>query len=206
MKPLTLMRRKITGGCVSKMVDMHEKMREQLIEHGKIEPDAELSKREIQKLYMKYQFEFMRASAGKAKAPSKKSKRKPDTKISKSIELKESTRKKITPKPRKALKFAIEQLLTLTKGANYCMTAIGGGWVNLRYKKSKDSLYFQVAGNKYIAPLKVNKAEIKKLEKLGIKAEPMSDDIFSTLFDDKPRDIDRIVDIIFDIFNDIRKK
>ncbi|MHA1928925.1 MAG: hypothetical protein ACTSV2_10170 [Candidatus Thorarchaeota archaeon] len=185
------------------MVDMHEKMREQLIEHGKIEPDAELSKREIQKLYMKYQFEFMRASAGKTKAPSRKSRSKPTRPTSKPLELKESTRKKVEPKPRKALKFAIEQLLSFTKGANYCMTVGGDGWVNLRYKKSKDSLYFQVAGNKYIKPLRVDKDEIKKLEKLGIKAEPMSDDIFSTLFDDKPRDIDRIVDIIFEVFNDI---
>ncbi|MHA1576422.1 MAG: hypothetical protein ACTSU3_03590, partial [Candidatus Thorarchaeota archaeon] len=116
-----------------------------------------------------------------------------------------ATRKKgrTEPRPREALKYAIEKLLTIAKGANYCMTVVGDGWVNLRYKKSKDSLYFQVAGNKYIAPLKVEKDEIKKLKKLGIKEEPMSHDIFSTLFDDKPRDVDRIVDIIFEIFSDI---
>lgn len=54
------------------MVDRFEKMREQLIEHGKIKQDEELSKREIQKLYMKYQFEFMRAAAAKPKPPKKK--------------------------------------------------------------------------------------------------------------------------------------
>jgi len=54
------------------MVDMHEQMREQLIEHGKISPDDELNKREIQKLYMKYQFEMMRADAAKPKPPKKK--------------------------------------------------------------------------------------------------------------------------------------
>ncbi|MHA1480869.1 MAG: hypothetical protein ACTSQZ_05560, partial [Candidatus Thorarchaeota archaeon] len=62
---------------------------------------------------------------------------------------------------------------------------------------------FQVAGNKYIAPLKLETDEIKKLKKLGLKEEPMSDDIFSTHFDDKPRDVDRIVEIIFEIFSDI---
>ena len=188
---------------VFRMVDMHEQMREQLIKHGKISADDELSKREIQKLYMKYQFEMMRADAGKTKPPSKKPSYEPDPSTFKSLGLTASKRKKITPKPREFLKYAIEKLLTVAKGANYCMTVVGDGWVNLRYKKSKDSLYFQVAGNKYIAPLKVEKDEIKKLKKLGIKEEPMSHDIFSTLFDDKPRDVDRIVDIIFEIFSDI---
>lgn len=178
-------------------------MREQLIEHGKIKADDELSKREIQKLYMKYQFEFMRASAGKTKAPSRKSSYEPKASTRKSLGLTASKRKKIKPQPRKALKYAIEKLLTIAKGANYCMTSIGDGWVNLRYKKSKDTLYFQVAGNKYIAPTKIEKDEIKKLKKLGIKEEPMSDDIFSRHFDDKPRDVDRIVEIIFEIFSDI---
>ncbi|MGY5879883.1 MAG: hypothetical protein RTV31_06510 [Candidatus Thorarchaeota archaeon] len=54
------------------MVDMYEQMKEQLVKHGKINPDEELSKREIQKLYMKYQFEMMRADAAKPKPPKKK--------------------------------------------------------------------------------------------------------------------------------------
>lgn len=182
---------------------MHKQMRDALLEHGKINPDDELSKKEIQNLYMKYQFEMMRAGAGKTKRPSKKRRDVPDPSTFKPSGITASKREKITPKPRKALKYAIEKLLTIAKGANYCMTAIGDGWVNLRYKKSKDTLYFQVAGNKYIAPTKIEKDEIKKLKKLGIKEEPMSDDIFSRHFDDKPRDVDRIVEIIFDIFSDI---
>lgn len=128
-----------------------------------------------------------------------------DTEGSDSLTALAATRAKgrTEPRPREALKYAIEQLLSITKGANYCMTVAGDGWVNLRYKKSKDSLYFQVAGNKYIAPSKLEVDEVKKLETLGITEEPMSDDIFSTLFDDKPRDVNRIVDIIFEIFTDI---
>jgi len=59
------------------MIDRFKAMREKLEEHGKIKPDDELSNKEIQKMYMKYQFEFMRAAAKKSKPPKKKKKAAP---------------------------------------------------------------------------------------------------------------------------------
>jgi hypothetical protein len=61
----------------------------------------------------------------------------------------------------------------------------------------------QVAGNQYISPIKLEDKHVKMLEEMGIKAEKFSNDIFSTTFDDKPRDLDVIVDLVIKVFNNV---
>jgi hypothetical protein len=61
----------------------------------------------------------------------------------------------------------------------------------------------QVAGNQYISLIKLEDKYVKMLEEMGIKAEEYSNDIFSTTFDDKPRDLDEIVDLVIRVFNNV---
>ena len=86
---------------------------------------------------------------------------------------------------REGIKQALNALLTEAKGASYCMIASDHRWINFRYKRSKNNLHLQVAGNKYITPHKLSDADIKQLEKMGIPPEPMSVEIYARDFDDE---------------------
>ncbi len=104
-------------------------------------------------------------------------------------------------RPREGLAYALEKLTTVAKGGNYCMVVVGGCWVNSRYKKRGNHLYFQVSGNKYIpSTSRLEKEHVEMLKDMGIVEEEMSDDIYSRHFDDKPRDFKKVVDTIFEIF------
>jgi len=106
---------------------------------------------------------------------------------------------------REGIKQALNALLTEAKGASYCMIVVNRAWINFRYKRSKNNLHLQVAGNKYISPLKLSDDDIKRLDKMGIPPEPMSIEIYARDFDEEPRDLDQIVSIAIEIFNDIYK-
>jgi len=99
--------------------------------------------------------------------------------------------------------FQLTALLTHAKGASYCMIVASRAWINFRYKRSKDNLHLQVAGNQYISPMELSDADIKNLEAMGIPPEEGSVDIWATDFDDTPRDLDKIVETAMRIFNDI---
>jgi hypothetical protein len=104
---------------------------------------------------------------------------------------------------REGMKKALNALLTVAKGANYCMFVVDRAWINFRYRKAKNNLHLQVAGNKYISPLRLKDSDIKYLAKLGIVPEEGSIDMFCREFDEKPRDLDKIVDTIIEIFNEV---
>ncbi len=107
---------------------------------------------------------------------------------------------------REGMKKALNALLTHAKGASYCMFVVRPGWANFRYRRSKDNLRVQVAGNMYIKPVKLNDSDVKLLEGMGIVPEEGSNDIFAKNFDEKPRDLDKIVDTVLKIFNEAYHK
>lgn len=108
------------------------------------------------------------------------------------------------PLPREGLAYALEHLIKSSTRDNSCMIVIDGCWINFMYKKSKNELYMQVSGNKYI-PTKsyFDQEHIKILESLGIQAEEYSIDIFSRNFDEKQRDFSAIVTTVFKIFEQV---
>ncbi|MHA1134931.1 MAG: hypothetical protein ACTSSE_00430 [Candidatus Thorarchaeota archaeon] len=84
------------------------------------------------------------------------------------------------------------------------MIVVDDAWINFRYKRSKNNLHLQVAGNKYIAPMKLEDSDIKRLEEMGIPPEPMSIEIYARNFDDdEPRNLDQIVSTTIEIFNEV---
>jgi hypothetical protein len=184
---------------------MFKKMKQDLIEAGLLKPDEEISQQDLMKRWQELQMKGMResmpkmAEAFQGLAEGIKDAVESSPEMSRVIQ--EAEKKEI--KQREGMKHALEQLLNVAKGANYCMFVVNRGWVNLRYKKSKDSLYMQVAGNQYISPIKLEDEHVKMLEDLGIEAEEYSNDIFSTTFDDEKRDLDVIVDIVTRVFNEV---
>ncbi|NHJ05229.1 MAG: hypothetical protein EAX90_10415 [Candidatus Heimdallarchaeota archaeon] len=108
------------------------------------------------------------------------------------------------PIPQKGLAYALEHLTKSAKSGNYCMIVVDGCWINFRFKKSKNELYMQVSGDQYI-PSKshLDQKHIKILESLGIQAEEYSNDIFSRSFNEKPRNFDEIVAIVFKVFDEV---
>lgn len=108
-----------------------------------------------------------------------------------------------TKDTREGMKKALNAQLTVAKGANYCMFVVGRAWINFRYKSAKNNLHLQVAGNQYIKPLSLKDSDVKYLSKMGIVPEEASIDIFCKDFDEKPRELDKIVDTIIEIFNEV---
>ncbi|HUU78365.1 MAG TPA: hypothetical protein VMX55_08455 [candidate division Zixibacteria bacterium] len=108
------------------------------------------------------------------------------------------------PKPQEGLAYALEHLTKSGIGGNYCMIVVDGCWINFRFKKSKNELYMQVSGDQYI-PSKshFDQKHIKILETLGIRAEEYSNDIYSRQFNEKPRDFNEIVKIVFKVFENV---
>ena len=184
---------------------MFEKMKQDLIEAGLLKPDEEISQQELMKRWQELQMKGLRESMPKMAeafqdlAEGIKEAAESSPELSRVVQ--ESETKEI--RQREGMKHALEQLLNVAKGANYCMFVVNRGWVNFRYKRSKDSLYMQVAGNQYISPIKLEDEHVKMLEDLGINAEEYSNDIFSTTFDDEKHDLDVIVDLVIRVFNKV---
>lgn len=154
-----------------------EKMKQELIDAGLLGPDEEIDRMELISRWSKKQMGGLPTKVAKKK-------RKP-------------------PRPREAYKFALSKLLTLSTKLDYCSLVVDKAWINFRYSKRKDELSCQVAGNKYISPMKLDKKQIKKLEKMGFPADEYSIDIFMGRFDGKDRKIEKIADKIFKVFNEI---
>jgi len=159
-------------------MEQFEKMKQELIEAGLLGPDEEIDRMELISRWSSKQM------GGLPTKVSKKKEKKP-------------------PRPREGYKYALTKLLTLGGKEDSCMLVAGGGWINFHYSKGKDQMWCQVAGNKYIAPIKLDDKQIKKLEKMGFPADEYSIDIFIGRFDGKDRNIEKIVDTIFKIVNEI---
>ncbi len=176
------------------MKEMYAQWRKDLIDAGKLKPDEKIDNVELSTRWQKLQVEkiksgsFRGLSFSKGLSTKSKSRRKDDSKID----------------IREGIKQALNALMTKAKGASYCMIVVDKAWINFRYKKSKKNLHLQVAGNKYIAPLKLKDSDIKHLEDMDIPPEPMSDEIYARDFDaDEQKDLDKIVGIALEIFNDV---
>jgi len=188
--------------------------RKELIEAGELD-SAEAEKLGFTELISIYQkFKIKQATGGASKPSSLKAKlmrasspkktAKPGADKAPKKETEAPKKRSKHPRPREGLAYALEKLTTIAKGGNYCMTVVDGCWVNFRYKKKGNHLYFQVAGDKYIPERShLEKEHIGILKEMGIVAEPMSDDIFSTHFDDKPRNLKGVVDAVFEIFSKV---
>jgi hypothetical protein len=176
------------------MKEMYAQWRKDLIDAGKLKPDEKINNVELSTRWQKLQVEkiksgsFRGLSFSKGLSTKSKSRRKDDREID----------------IREGMKQALNALMTKAKGASYCMIVVDEAWINFRYKKSKKNLHLQVAGNKYISPLKLKDADIKHLEDMGISPEPMSDEIYARDFDaDEQKDLDKIIEIAIEIFNDV---
>ncbi|MGY5858332.1 MAG: hypothetical protein RTU63_03110 [Candidatus Thorarchaeota archaeon] len=178
------------------MQEMYDQWRKDLIEAGKLKPDEEIDNIELSKRWQKLQVEKIKSgsftglsfSKGLSMKPKSKPRRTDDSEID----------------IREGIKQALNALMTKAKGASYCMIVVDKAWINFRYKKSKKNLHLQVAGNKYIAPLKLKDSDIKHLEDMDIPPEPMSDEIYARDFDDdEQRNLDKIVGTAIEIFKEV---
>ncbi len=178
------------------MKEMYAQWRKDLIDAGKLKPDEKIDNVELSTRWQKLQVEKIKSgsfrglsfSKGLSMKPISKSRRKDKHKID----------------IREGIKQALNALMTKAKGPSYCSILVDRAWINFRYKKSKKNLHLQVAGNKYIAPHKLEDSDIKRLEDMGIPPEPMSIEIYARDFDkDEQKDLDKIVDIAIEIFNDV---
>lgn len=164
-----------------------------MIDAGKLKPDEKIDNVELSTRWQKLQVERIKSGSFAGLFTSEKGK-----------SMKSRRTKKREYDIREGIKQALNALMTKAKGASYCMIVVDEAWINFRYKKSKNNLHLQVAGNKYIAPLKLKNSDIKRLEDMGIPLEPMSDEIYARDFDaDEQKDLDKIVGTAIEIFNDV---
>jgi len=178
------------------MKEMYDQWRKDLIEAGKLKPDDEINNIELSKRWQKLQVEKIKAGSFAGLFTSERRQTK---------KLKSKSRRKEEPETniQEGIKQCLDALMTKAKGASYCMIVVDEAWINFRYKKRKNNLHLQVAGNKYIKPMKLEGSDIKRLEKMGIPPEPMSDEIYARDFDDEPRNLDQIVNTAIEIFNEV---
>ncbi len=195
------------------MEEIYTQWRKELIEAGLLRPDEEIDDQRLIEMYQNYQVTKIKSLMQGSFAdliPSEP----PSSKHRKSSAEKGeiSASKSDSPTPsvdgtnidlRKGMKKALDALLTVAKGANYCMFVVSRAWINFRYRTSKDNLHLQVAGNQYISPLKLNESDIRYLSNIDIFPEEGSIDIFCREFDETPRNLDMIVDTIVEIFNEV---
>ncbi|MGY5854106.1 MAG: hypothetical protein RTU92_11105 [Candidatus Thorarchaeota archaeon] len=181
------------------MESIVEKMRRDLIKAGLLKPDEQVDNQEIAARWQEYQIQKVQSTlTGTFAGMTAEEIFEPPIVVSESED--EDT-KQIDV--RGGIKKALNSLLTHAKGASYCMIVVNRAWINFRYKRSKNNLHLQVAGNQYITPMKLSEDDIRTLEEMGIPPEPMSVEIYARDFDDEPRDLDAIVSDAIRIFNDI---
>ena len=178
------------------MKEMYAQWRKDLIEAGKLKPDEKINNVELSTRWQKLQVEKLKSGSFRGLSFSKEMSMKSRSKSQRTDDSKIDIRE--------GMKQALTALMTKAKGASYCMIVVDDAWINFRYKKSKKNLHLQVAGNKYISPMKLKDSDIKRLEDMGIPPEPMSDEIYARDFDaDEQKDLDKIVGIAIEIFNDV---
>ncbi|MGY5874973.1 MAG: hypothetical protein RTU30_04440 [Candidatus Thorarchaeota archaeon] len=182
------------------MESIVEKMRKDLIKAGLLKPDEQIDNTEIAARWQEYQIQKVQSTlTGTFAGMTAEEIFEPPTEVFESSDKEELKDVDI----RGGIKKALNSLLTLAKGASYCMIVVDRAWINFRYKRSKNNLHIQVAGNQYITPLKLSDDDIKHLEEMGIPPEPMSVEIYARDYDDEPRDLDTIVNEAISIFNEI---
>lgn len=178
------------------MEEIYEQWRKDLIAVGKLKPDEDIDIVELSTRWQKWQMEQLRSG----KEPSFGS---PESAEALGLVTVKNEPEEDETNIREGIKKALNALLTEAKGASYCMIVVNRAWINFRYKKSKNNLHLQVAGNQYITPLKLSEDDIKRLDAMGIPPEPMSVEIYARDFDEEPRNLDQIVNTAIEIFNDV---
>lgn len=178
------------------MKEIYAQWRKDLIDAGKLKTEEKIDNVELSTRWQKLQVEKIKSGSFRGLS------------FPKSMEFKSKSKPRRTDEReydiREGIKQALNALMTKAKGASYCMIVVDEAWINFRYKKSKKNLHLQVAGNKYIAPLKLKNSDIKHLEDMGIPPEPMSDEIYARDFNaDEQKDLDKIVETAIEIFNDV---
>ena len=178
------------------MEGIYDQWRKDLIAAGKLKPDEDIDIIELSTRWQQWQMEQLRSGkegsfggAGFAEALGLETVK---------IEAHENQ-----TNIREGIKQALNALLTKAEGASYCMIVVDRAWINFRYKRKKDNLHLQVAGNQYITPLKLSENDIKRLDEMGIPPEPMSVEIYACDFDEEPRNLDQIVNTAIEIFNEV---
>lgn len=105
--------------------------------------------------------------------------------------------------PREGIELALRYLMEFSKGANYLMIAIDGCWVKFQFRKSKNELHLQVAGNKYIPKLRnLSANDINLLADMGIILQDGYIDLYTANFDDPNfDDITDFVDLVYKVYS-----
>ncbi|TFG29031.1 hypothetical protein EU528_10295 [Candidatus Thorarchaeota archaeon] len=178
------------------MKEIYEQWRKDLIDAGELKPDEEIDNIELANRWQKWQMEQLKSGKEGSFGGAAFGEALGLTTVEREPEDEETN-------IREGIKQALDALLTHAEGASYCMIVVSRAWINFRYKRKKNNLHFQVAGNQYITPLKLEDSDIKRLEVMGIPPEPMSVDIYARDFDEEPRNLDQIVETAIDIFNEI---
>jgi hypothetical protein len=178
------------------MEGIYDQWRKDLIAAGKLKPDEEIDVIELSTRWQKWQMEQLKSGKEGSFGGAAFGEALGLTTVEKKPEEKETN-------IREGIKQALDALLTHAEGASYCMIVVNRAWINFRYKRKKNNLHLQVAGNQYITPLKLSDDDIKRLEEMGIPPEPMSVEIYARDFDEEPRDLDQIVSTTIEIFNEI---
>jgi len=194
--------------------EIYEKMRNDLIKEGLLKPDEEIDNIELTKKWQELQVKQMKAAMSGAfddiipssSDRTKKEGVKPPSLFQDMESPFDFTTQSTSEKEidvREGIRQALDALLNKAIGANYCMIVVNRAWVNFRYKKNKDNLHLQVAGNKYITPMKLENRDIEHLENMGIPPEPMSIEIYARDFNKESRDFNKIIEDIIEIFKDV---
>jgi hypothetical protein len=187
------------------MDDVHAQWRKELIEAGLLRPDEEIDEIELAQRWQGLQVKKLKSAMsgdGDGYDPMASIAALGDSLGLVTVDATEATPDEDATNPRKGIQMALDALLTHAKGASYCMIVVDRAWINFRYKRNKDNLHLQVAGNKYIAPMELSDSDIKHLQELGIYPEEGSDEIYASDFG-SDRNLGNIVDTIFEIFNDV---
>jgi len=105
--------------------------------------------------------------------------------------------------PREGIELALRYLMEFSKGANYLMIAIDGCWVKFQFRKSKNELHLQVAGNKYIPKSRnLSANDINLLADMGIILQDGYIDLYTANFDDPNfEDITDFVDLAYKVYS-----
>jgi len=176
------------------MKEIYDQWRKDLIAAGKIKPDEDITNEELATRWQKWQMDQMKSGSEGSFA---------NLGAALGLKTTQTIPDESETDIREGIKQALDALLTHAEGASYCMIVVSRAWLNFRYKRSKNNLHLQVAGNQYITPLKLEDSDIKQLEQMGIPPEPMSVEIYARDFDEEPRNLDQIVTIVIEVFNEI---
>jgi len=105
--------------------------------------------------------------------------------------------------PRQGIELALRYLMEFSKGSNGLMLVIDGCWTSFQYRRRKNELHFQVAGNKYIPDYhQLSNEDIKILTDMGIIIQDGYIELYTANFaEPSQEDISDFIDLVFKVYS-----